>query len=104
VTLATGLADMEALATGELIVRHQLMLISDRVSEAARLDPDDGAARHRGSHALELVLERSACSARADNALVWPRSATSRSLIASSRSVRDVARFPFTLGRVPASL
>ena len=31
---------LEALAVGELIVRHQLMMLSGRVAEVARLDPE----------------------------------------------------------------
>jgi hypothetical protein len=39
-TQAAGLSQQEALATGELIARHQLMLIAGRLPDAARLDPE----------------------------------------------------------------
>jgi hypothetical protein len=35
-----GLEDADALAVGELIARHQLMLLTGRVDDAARLDPE----------------------------------------------------------------
>ena len=35
-----GLAEAEALVTGELIARHQLMLRSGQATEVARLDPE----------------------------------------------------------------
>ena len=40
---ATATADLshaDAMETGELISRHQLMLIAGRISEMARLDPE----------------------------------------------------------------
>lgn len=35
-----GLELAESVAVGELIVRHQLMMLSGRVAEVARLDPE----------------------------------------------------------------
>ena len=37
---AAGLDGPDALATGELIARHQLMLLAGHVSDIARLDPE----------------------------------------------------------------
>jgi hypothetical protein len=37
---SAGLTDPDALHVGELIARHQLMLLSGRTSEIARLDPE----------------------------------------------------------------
>jgi len=50
-----SLEPADAVAIGELIVRHQLLLLSGRVAEVARLDPErhvrDGVGRasHAGS-------------------------------------------------------
>lgn len=35
-----GLDESDALAVGELITRHQLLLLSGRIDDAARLDPE----------------------------------------------------------------
>jgi hypothetical protein len=42
-TQTAGLGDDDALATGELIARHQLMLLAGRLTESARLDPEQHA-------------------------------------------------------------
>lgn len=50
--VATASLDgMEALVTGELIARHQLMLLSGRLGDIARLDPET----HIRSRSLRAV-------------------------------------------------
>src|SRR4051812_32326050 len=48
-TEVAGLADDEGLATGELIVRHQLMLLAGHITDVARLDPATHARRSGSS-------------------------------------------------------
>lgn len=43
---STGLSDTDSLETAELITRHQLHLLSGRVADVARLDPEQHERRH----------------------------------------------------------